>query len=71
MIITARQGPNLQYTGRERLAQGGGTMPRRVGTVRPGYTVIYRPWVRHWRTGKIIWARHYGIRAFRIIVKDD
>lgn len=35
----------------------------------PGYKLIFRPYFRCSKTGKIIWAKNYGIRAFPIVVK--
>lgn len=32
------------------------------------HNVIYRPWIRT-RNGRKIYARHYGLKAFRIKVK--
>ena len=30
---------------------------------------IYRAWRRDPRTGKILWAKHYGLRAWRIPIR--
>lgn len=32
-----------------------------------GYELIFRPWTTT-RNGKRIWAKHYGLRAFPMIV---
>ncbi len=36
----------------------------------PTATYIYRPWRRDPRTGAILWARNYGLRAWRIPVSS-
>ena len=36
----------------------------------PVANCIYRPWRRDARTGGILWAKHYGLRAWRIPVSD-
>ena len=33
--------------------------------------VIYRPYYRHPKTGKIIYASQYGLRAFRIVIDEE
>jgi len=33
--------------------------------------VIYRPYFRHPKTGKTIWASQYGKKAFRIVIDDE
>lgn len=33
-----------------------------------GIKLIFRPW-RTTRTGKVLWAKHYGIRAWPMYVK--
>lgn len=32
---------------------------------------IFRPWIRHPKTGEKIWARQFGKKAFRIPVGPD
>jgi hypothetical protein len=32
---------------------------------------VYRPWRHHPKTGAILWARHYGLKAWKIPVDDD
>lgn len=34
----------------------------------PGYKVIFRPWRKCPKTGKMLYARAYGIKAWPILV---
>ncbi len=34
----------------------------------PGYRYIFRPWRRHPKTGKILYAWQYGLKAWPILV---
>ena len=36
-----------------------------------GVRYIYRPWRRCPSTGRVLWARHYGLKAWRIPVVED
>jgi hypothetical protein len=35
-----------------------------------GYRYIFRAWIRL-KDGRILWARDYGYRAWRLLVKAD
>ncbi len=37
---------------------------------KPEGLFIYRPWRRDPRTGALLWARNYGLRAWRIPVSS-
>lgn len=45
-------------------------MTRQPAKVPPGYRLIFRPSRVDPRTGKTLWARTYGLRAWPIIVPD-
>ncbi|WP_210214545.1 hypothetical protein, partial [Sinorhizobium meliloti] len=34
----------------------------------PGYKYIFRPWRKCARTGKVLWARTFGLKAWPILV---
>ena len=34
-----------------------------------GYKVIFRPYYTHPKSGRVVWAKHYGRKAFPILVK--
>jgi hypothetical protein len=34
-----------------------------------GCTVIFRPW-RRTKDGTLLWAKHYGKKAWRIVLRD-
>ena len=36
----------------------------------PGMRVIFVPWFRHKKSGKVIYAKNYGLKAFRFEVPD-
>ena len=31
---------------------------------------VYRPWRRNPKTGKVLWAKDYGLKAWRIPIKS-
>lgn len=35
----------------------------------PGFRWIFVPKFRHWRSGKILWAKDYGLDAFCFLVR--
>jgi hypothetical protein len=37
----------------------------------PGTRFVFRPWRRCPNTGRKIWAKNYGFKAWRIPVEDD
>jgi hypothetical protein len=37
----------------------------------PGKRYVYRPWRRCPNTKRVLWARHYGLKAWPILVDDD
>jgi hypothetical protein len=37
----------------------------------PGKKLIFRPWITDPVTGKRLWARQYGRKAWPLIVDDD
>ncbi|WP_437292864.1 hypothetical protein [Sorangium sp. So ce426] len=36
---------------------------------RPGFRWVFTPYFRHWRSGKILWAKNYGREAWCFLVR--